>query len=530
MGTADYRDYAWLRSQVFDEGRTLKDIAAECCANISTVSRHLRRAIPIRSVDDLVSVSKRVRRLNTVFFSRNTAHAELYAEIKARTPYVTPGPGDLRQRLWHIEHGESPPLCMSCGESPTLWDKDAQTYRSYCSSRCSSTHEVVQKKRRMTNLDRRGVEYPAQSPVVRDQYKSTMMQRYGVDHVNKTPVTVEAKRLITTDEYLEWAKTHNMTTAQIGASLGVPQATVSRWMQEVGVRWDVDSSTSAFEREVAQVVRSVVGEERVLTRDRVTIKPLEIDILVPSLGVGIECDGMYYHSETWGKKGRRYHADKTQQAADVGIRLVHIYDGEWRYKRDIVVSRLMAILGAANRTHARKLKVIEVSSPQEREFFDQTHLQGYVPSSYAYALVDENDMIHAMMSFIKSRYSKRADWELLRYSTRLNSTVVGGAAKLFTHFVRNVAPSSIVSYCDLRYGVGRVYRELGFEQIGCSSPNYHYFTPTAHYPISRISFQKHKLASKLPTFDASLTEYQNMLRAGYDRVWDCGNSIWLWRA
>jgi hypothetical protein len=30
-------------------------------------------------------------------------------------------------------------------------------------------------------------------------------------------------------------------------------------------------------------------------------------------------------------------------------------------------------------------------------------------------------------------------------------------------------------------------------------------------------------------FDAKLTEWQNMQANGYDRIWDCGDYIFLWQ-
>ncbi len=38
-----------------------------------------------------------------------------------------------------------------------------------------------------------------------------------------------------------------------------------------------------------------------------------------------------------------------------------------------------------------------------------------------------------------------------------------------------------------------------------------------------VQFQKHKLKDKIDIYDSELTEYQNMLNNGYDRIWDCGN-------
>jgi hypothetical protein len=44
---------------------------------------------------------------------------------------------------------------------------------------------------------------------------------------------------------------------------------------------------------------------------------------------------------------------------------------------------------------------------------------------------------------------------------------------------------------------------------------------------SRQKFQKHKLKDKLEVFNAELTEWHNMQNNGYDRIWDCGNMVFI---
>ena len=41
--------------------------------------------------------------------------------------------------------------------------------------------------------------------------------------------------------------------------------------------------------------------------------------------------------------------------------------------------------------------------------------------------------------------------------------VVGGAEKLFTHFIRTYNPTTVVSYCDKSKFTGKTYLNLGFK-------------------------------------------------------------------
>ena len=102
---------------------------------------------------------------------------------------------------------------------------------------------------------------------------------------------------------------------------------------------------------------------------------------------------------------------------------------------------------------------------------------------------------------------------------------MGGASKLFKHFISN-HKGTIISYANRRFSKGDVYEQLGFEFKGETKPNYYYVKGDQTY--SRLKFQKHKLAKMLENYDPNLTEYENMLNNGYDKIYDCGNLIYLY--
>jgi len=56
-----------------------------------------------------------------------------------------------------------------------------------------------------------------------------------------------------------------------------------------------------------------------------------------------------------------------------------------------------------------------------------------------------------------------------------------------------------------------------------SKTRFSYFRKNTFELFHRINFQKHKLKEKLETFDAALSEYDNMLNNNYLRIFDAGN-------
>ena len=138
-----------------------------------------------------------------------------------------------------------------------------------------------------------------------------------------------------------------------------------------------------------------------------------------------------------------------------------------------------------------------------------------------------NNELVSVMTFVKSRFDKKYQYELSRYCNRLYTTVIGGASKLFKHFINNYEVYSIVTYSDKRFFDGKLYENIGMTFVNDTPPNFYYFNKNK-IPMSRMKFQKHKLPKLLENFDPSLSEWKNMQMNGFDRIWDCGNLKYEW--
>jgi len=288
---------------------------------------------------------------------------------------------------------------------------------------------------------------------------------------------------------------------------------------------------SGFQFEIFDYISSITKDTEIYQNDRTIIYPKEIDIYIPSKKLGIECDGLYWHSEVLGKKHKMYHLHKTNNLLLKEIRLIHIFESEWNFKQDIVKSILNSILDTDDikRIHARKCKIVELTSKTSNEFLEKNHLQGKSTTSYCIGLEYENELV-SVMTFIKSRFDKSIEWELVRFANKLNCTIIGGASKLFNYFKTKKTPTSVLSYCDRRYFTGTVYMNLGFSFLNNTPPGYHYIFGKYKYLENRISWMKGKLKDKLAIFDETLSEWENMKTNGHDRIWDCGNMKWIWSA
>ncbi len=253
----------------------------------------------------------------------------------------------------------------------------------------------------------------------------------------------------------------------------------------------------------------------------------EIDIYLPDFKIGIECDGIYWHSEIAGNKNKKYHINKTELCNGKHINLIHIWDWEWMCKKEIVKSILINKIGKSKKIHGRKCIIKEINNDDKKLFLESNHIQGDDKSSIRIGLFYENELV-SVMTFSKPKFNKTYEYELSRYCNKINTCIQGGSSKMFNYFTKKYNPKSVITYSDRRFFSGNVYINVGFIFDGFTSPGYHYFNKNNCVPIDRLNFQKHKLRSILKIYDYRLSEWENMQLNGYDRIWDCGHVKYVW--
>lgn len=275
------------------------------------------------------------------------------------------------------------------------------------------------------------------------------------------------------------------------------------------------NATSQAEKNVLDYIKQFYKKE-ILENDRTILDGKELDILIPEKKIAIEYDGLYWHCEI--NRDEKFHLMKTKKCEEKGLQLIHIFEDEWKYKQEIVKSRLRGLLGLNERIFARKCECKEISNEDSRKFLDENHIQGNCVSRYRYGLY-YNDELVSVMTFGESRF-KKGEFELLRFANKLYNNVVGGAGKLFYHFLKEHPEIvEITSYADRRWSKGNLYEKLGFLETEKTKPNYFYIVDGMRQ--SRLLYQKHRLISE--GADPNKTEHQIMLEKGYYRIYDCGN-------
>lgn len=260
-------------------------------------------------------------------------------------------------------------------------------------------------------------------------------------------------------------------------------------------------------------------------------KTYEIDCLVSDKNFGIEYCGEFWHSFNQ-QNNRMYHYQKFEWARNQNITLMTIFEHEWYNKRQLIESMIKVRMGIVDRViYGRKTQISVITKSEACLFHDTNHIHGGLKtSSIDIGLYYEGKLV-SVGSFGKSRFSKDVEYEILRFSSDQNTIIVGGFSKIFKYFLYVENPNSVVSYCDLRFGQGRVYEKSGFVKLETTSPNYwYYYKNDGRFGKfeSRMKYQKHKLKD-LENYSDDKTEYEIMSENGFLKIYDCGNYKFVYR-
>jgi hypothetical protein len=279
---------------------------------------------------------------------------------------------------------------------------------------------------------------------------------------------------------------------------------------------------SNWELDVYNYVKSISKDA--ISGDRSALSPKEIDVYVPTKKFGIECHGLYWHSEA-GKPEDEFdkssHQLKARLAEEKNIDLFQIFEDEWRDKRPIVESMIQHRLGL----HSKKCKtwstrVVELGSDEQRSFFNISHVSGYTPAKICWGLKDRRGDVVSALSLRVPRHATKYEnsIEIARFSNLPGISVPGALSKLLKTaktWAKINGFVSIMTYVDRRIGTGKGYLSAGFELVGSTGPDYWYTDNELRY--DRFKFRA----------SDGKSEKQVAFSAGVSRIYGCGSSIML---
>lgn len=186
-----------------------------------------------------------------------------------------------------------------------------------------------------------------------------------------------------------------------------------------------------------------------------------------------------------------------------------IPEDRWNRQRPMMEARLLAHLELFSQAYARNCEVRRIDKETALRFLADNHSYGYAACKYRYGLflkrhtghiaremlmesspecsqpltrsqkpICKNDNVGKLIAV--ATFSNARKWikdgkeirsyEWTRYASAPEMRVSGGMGKLLKTFIKDVQPDDIMSYADLEWSEGNVYKTLGFKEEQPKNP------------------------------------------------------------
>jgi len=371
--------------------------------------------------------------------------------------------------------------------------------------------KIIRDKIYDTNLERYGFKYASQSPHIKEKIKKSVLEKWGVENLMYNErIRIDNFKIAQHPNYIRLLVDEKLNEFRCDCDVNhIFKISSDNFYKRIEsnnplctICYPIGNSVSIKEDELFKFINSVYSGEVIQSyRDG-----LEIDIYIPDLKLGFEFNGLFWHSNRY--RENNYHLEKSKYFSERGIRIIHIWEDDWDNRVEILKSMIKNILGVSiSKIGARNCQVVELESVND--FLDMNHIQGGVKSVVKLGLYHNSELVSVMTfdQFEGRKKMSEGEWNLNRFCSKLETSVVGGASKLLSYFISKHRPVRIISYADRDWSVGGLYQSLGFNKVSESKPDYKYIVEGKR--VHKSNFKK------------SITNISES-KLDIPRVYDCG--------
>jgi hypothetical protein len=463
------------------------------------------------------------------------------------------------EKVWLYQHNlKESPICPNC-DNRLKYRNFTIGYFKYCSKSCAAEYshknpdikqKRIQKMMECNNNSKTRKIMTENANITKSLFsldkkkninnkrKNTCIEKYGVDIVsknikikekvkNKTIITKEKNKITNFIKRINLIGYNFISSDQDKLTLRCNSCghefdtykSLFNQRNRLGITVctvcnPLNNHISDFQNKVKRFISTLYEGEII---DNAFFEKYEIDIYLPELNLGFECNGLWWHSEVY--KEKEYHINKYEFFKNKNIKIINIWEDWWNYKTEIIKSIISYKLDKiTNIIYAKNTNIKEISNINDiKNFLNNNHIQGYVQSKIKLGLYKNEELI-SLMTFKKLNENK---FELIRFCNKLNLIITDGEYKLFNYFIDNYKPSEIITYADLSIFDDNLYKKLNMTYINRTEPNYTYFNKDKGIRLNRFNFRKDILVKN--GYNSNKTAHDIMKDRGYYKIYDSGN-------
>lgn len=233
-----------------------------------------------------------------------------------------------------------------------------------------------------------------------------------------------------------------------------------------------------------------------IANSRQIIKPYELDIFLPEYNVAIEFDGLYWHSDEFVTKN--YHKMKTDMCEEIGIRLIHIFEDEWAFKKDLIKWKLKEILNKDifENVEFNSCIIKEINDKIKDNFIDEYDLRNKSQNSdLNIGCFYKNDLIYVMTFELKDGVLKLLNCcRNYKYSDVKN--------EMLNHISDKYKVKKFIKTIDRKWNNRKEFEIIGFKIKSNIDPILWLVHDSYKFVVNKID--------------------ENNNDRGSSKIWDCG--------
>lgn len=467
------------------------------------------------------------------------------------------------------------PICKICGK-PVKFNK-SRGFAKWCSPKCRNNDpeilaknkigvskgqkeaykergDEIKAKRASTLKEKYNINSNSSSPFAvtkfQDKAKQTIFDKYGVTNTlklsenhQKSLFTLRQKSIELQKKYgydIEYLKNGNILVhngckihGDIEISPGLFNNRTMPDRRNHQILCPICNPIRNTETSIETIIKNILLKYNINfnQHNRQVIHPKELDFYLPDYKIGIECNGLYWHSGETNKYNQQY---KYEACKKVKVQLLSFWEDDIIDKKDIIENILKSHFGLNQKIYARKCQINKISSKESKDFLNQYHLQGSINASIRLGLFYQDELVE-VMTFGKLRnnvgeHNQVGFYELYRLCSKGGITIVGGASKLFKYFIKNYNPIKIISFCHNDISNGNVYKQLGMQLENELKYSYTYWNKNFYRRFNRytIEFNTDKIIPK-EEYDTTISRKQNLINHGFFRCYGTGTCKYVWK-
>lgn len=367
-----------------------------------------------------------------------------------------------------------------------------------------------QDKANETKLKKYGVICTTGLDSVKEKYRKTSLLNYGVEHPNKCKLVRNKTNKTIKNNYIKkYSELFNINKSDIvtdcncdveihGLCPHHESFTISKHNLYNRVKYGLENiCTICNPINVNPAIRETEIYDYLKTfnilvqrKNRKILNGLEIDFYIPGCNLGIEFNGLYWHCDKF--RDSEYHAMKTNICNSKSIELLHIFEDEWVFKKEIVKSIIKTKLGLINNiVDSNDCDVNVINYDQSNSFLIDNYIGDNRVGNVNLGLIYDSELLCMVcLDFIGD------ECNISLFLTKNNYLVIDGYKKIFKYILEKYNPKLVKSKSDRRYKNDEILMSLGFKYGSTTEPDFWYVDKFKTTRINKYDFDLNKVNMK----------------------------------